>query len=129
MSDKSKSSIRWEEGILCWICKDCGATWSGMMGDNAVPETCPYCEEDSEQAQAFDRAFDKDDDTLALLKRVLGSFDLDIYAEGSNFTGFRYTGRLWEEGETVCECSGANLLSVLQGLDRNAEALVSAYNM
>ena len=83
----------------------------------------------SDKAQAFDRAFGKDDDTLALLKRVLSCFDLDICVEGSVFAGFRYTGRLWEEGGVVCKCGpDKDLAQVLQGLDRNAEALVSAYN-
>lgn len=83
----------------------------------------------SDKSEQFDRAFDKDDDTLALLKRVLSCFDLDIYAEGSILAGFTYTGRLWEEGETVAECTGKSLEGVLRDLDRNAEALVSAYNM
>ena len=83
----------------------------------------------SDKAQAFDRAFAKEDDTMALLKRVLSCFDLDLYAEGSHFTGFRYTGRLWEEGNQVCECGPGKLEDVLNDLDRNAEAIVSAYNM
>lgn len=78
----------------------------------------------------LDRAFDKDDDTLALLKRVLSCFDLDLYAEGSLLTGLKYSGRLWEEGAQVCECGpDKDLAQVLQDLDRNAEAIVSAYNM
>ena len=85
--------------------------------------------EDSEQAQDFDRAFSKEDDTLVLLKRILTAFDLDICVEGSVFTGFRYTGRLWEEGGVVCKCGpDSDLAQVLQDLDRNAEVIVSAYN-
>ena len=83
----------------------------------------------SGKVKAFDRAFDKDDDTLALLRRVLSCFDLDLYAEGSHFTGFTYTGRLWEEGNQVCECGpDKDLAKVLQDLDTNAGAIVSAYN-
>ena len=83
----------------------------------------------STKSKQFDRAFDKDDDTLALLKRVLSCFDVDFYAEGSVLTGFTYTGRLWEEGETVAECTGKSLEDVLRDLDVNAGAIVSAYNM
>ena len=83
----------------------------------------------SDKSERFDRAFDKDDDTLALLKRVLSCFDLDLYAEGSHFTGFTYTGRLWEEGAQVCECGPGKLEDVLRDLDVNAGAIVSAYNM
>ena len=46
--------IEWVEGILGWMCRDCGATWSGMMGDNEVPETCPYCEMPEFVVQVFD---------------------------------------------------------------------------
>lgn len=83
----------------------------------------------SDKSEQFDRAFDKDDDTLALIKRILSCFDLDLYSVGSILTGLRYIGRLWEEGEMVCECGpDSDLAKVLQDLDRNAEALVSAYN-
>lgn len=30
----------------CWRCRDCGAEWSFVMGDNEVPEICPYCKDD-----------------------------------------------------------------------------------
>ena len=30
----------------CWRCKDCGHEWSFLMGDNEVPEICPYCKDD-----------------------------------------------------------------------------------
>jgi len=97
---------------------------TGNYGEDSVPQ------EETEQAENFDRAFGKEDDpTMALLKRVLSSFDLDIYAEGSHFTGVRYTARLWEEGNQVCECGPGELESVLQDIDRNAGAIVSAYNM
>lgn len=26
-----------------FMCKKCGAEFSSMLGDNQVPETCPYC--------------------------------------------------------------------------------------
>ena len=38
------------EGNECWFCKDCGAEWSFAMGDNEVPEICPYCIEDNERS-------------------------------------------------------------------------------
>ena len=68
-----------------------------------------------------------DDDTLDTLKRILSSFDLDIFAEGSHFTGLTYTARLWEDGEQVAEATGKDLATVLAQIDATAEALVSAY--
>lgn len=67
------------------------------------------------------------DPTLDILGRILGDFDLDIFAEGSRFTGLTYTVRLWEEGERVAEASGDDLESVLLQIDQTAEALVRAY--
>lgn len=64
---------------------------------------------------------------LDVVKRILSNFDLDIFAEGSHFTGLTYTVRLWEEGERVAEASGDDLESVLLQIDKTAEALVRAY--
>jgi len=79
---------------------------------------------DSEEAQAFDRAFSKDDDTLALLKRVLGCFALDMFAEQRRYQE-SYTVRLWDQGETVAESSGEDLETVLQDIDRTAAAIAN----
>ena len=79
----------------------------------------------SDKAQAFDRAFSGDDDTLALLKRILTAFDLDIYQEGNPVAGTVYTVRLWEEGETIVECHGTDLEDVLKDADRNAAAIAN----
>ena len=68
-----------------------------------------------------------DDPTLDTLERILSSFDLDIFAEGSHFTGLTYTARLWEDGERVAEATGKDLEDVLAQIDRDAAALVSAY--
>jgi len=64
---------------------------------------------------------------LAILERILSGFDLDLYAEGSHFTGLTYTARLWEDGEQVAEATGKDLEDVLAQIDRDAAALVSAY--
>lgn len=28
---------------MAFVCTSCGSEWSAMMGDNEVPELCPYC--------------------------------------------------------------------------------------
>lgn len=28
---------------MTWICKNCLNEWSSMLGDNELPERCPYC--------------------------------------------------------------------------------------
>ena len=79
----------------------------------------------SDKGKAFDRAFSQEDDTLALLKRILTAFDLDIYQEGNPVAGTVYTVRLWKEGETVIECHGTDLEDVLKDADRNAAAIAN----
>ena len=78
----------------------------------------------SDKSERFDSAFSKDDDTLALLKRVLGCFALDMFAEQRRYQE-SYTVRLWDQGETVAESSGEDLEDVLRDADRNAAAIAN----
>ena len=75
----------------------------------------------SDKSERFDRAFSKDDDTLALLKRVLGCFDLDMFQFPSN----RFMVRLWDEGECIAEREGDDLENVLRELDKDAAAIAN----
>ncbi len=80
-----------------------------------------------DKSEQFDRAF-SEETALDVLKRILGSFDIDIMAQGSRVYGLTYTARLWEDGGEVAEVIGTSLEGVLARLDQSAEALVRAYN-
>lgn len=48
--EKRKGYTRHKKNVFddgdCWRCHDCSYEWSFIMGDNEVPEICPYCLDD-----------------------------------------------------------------------------------
>jgi hypothetical protein len=64
-------------------------------------------------------------DPFETLKRILGSFDIDISAEGSHFTGLTYTARLWHDNSEIAQVSGPDLAELLRKLDQDACAFAN----
>jgi len=67
-----------------------------------------------------------EEDTITVQKRILGSFEFDVFADLRRGQEI-YTVRLWEEGKQVASASGPDLAQVYREIDQTADALVSAY--